>query len=145
MKTKIFRFTPIENPHPFVFATALRKKVFVEEQGVKREDEFDEFENTSIHYVVRSGHKYLGTARWRFTDEGIKLERFAVKKEYRNQGVGSELLNHILDEVKKKENKKIYLHAQLPAVKFYERAGFVKEGELFSECNIDHYKMVYKG
>ena len=124
------------------FVTHIRKKVFVIEQKVRPEEEFDEFENTSNHYLGYYGTIKAGTARWRNTDEGIKLERFAVLQKYRDKGIGSAILKRVLDDIKG-EGKKIYLHAQLPAVKFYERAGFVKEGDMFSECNIDHYKMIY--
>ena len=124
----------------------IRKKVFVEEQKVNREDEYDVFEDISNHYLGWVERNRVATARWRETKEGIKLERFAVLKPYRNSGMGTAVLAKVLEDVKKEgKNKKIYLHAQLPAVKFYERAGFVKEGPMFSECNIDHYKMIYKG
>jgi|ERR1017187_6776483 predicted GNAT family N-acyltransferase len=132
------------SPEKRFFILHIRKKVFVEEQNVNREDEFDEFDTTSNHYLAYYGPIKAGTARWRITEEGIKLERFAILKKYRNKGIGTAILNKVM-EVVKKEGKKIYLHAQLPAIKFYERAGFVKEGNMFSECNIDHYKMVYKG
>lgn len=125
------------------FVNNIRKKVFVDEQKVRPEDEFDEFEKESTHYLGFYGTVKAGTARWRKTDEGIKLERFAVLQKYRNKGLGTAILNKVLEDVKN-EGKKIYLHAQLSAVKFYERAGFVKEGDIFSECNIDHYKMVFK-
>ena len=132
-----------DNNFLFFHAKVIRKKVFVVEQKVRPEEELDEFEKQSTHYLAYYGARQVGTARWRFTEEGIKLERFAVIEKYRNLAIGSAILNKVLEDVKN-EGKKIYLHAQVSAVKFYERAGFVKEGGLFSECNIDHYKMVYK-
>ncbi len=121
----------------------IRKKVFVEEQKVNRDEEYDEFENTSQHYLGWEGRSRVATARWRHTSEGVKLERFAVLNGYRNKGMGTDLLKKVLADARE-EGKNIYLHAQLPAVSLYERAGFVKEGEMFSECGIEHYKMVYK-
>ncbi len=138
---RITDFNAVQKFHVF----NIRKKVFVFEQNVRAEDEYDQYEETSNHYIAKIEMKYVGTARWRFTDEGIKLERFAVLDAYRNEGIGTLILNKVLEDVKKEGKKKIYLHAQLPAIKFYERAGFVKEGPQFSECNIDHYKMVLKG
>lgn len=132
-----------DNNFLFFHAKVIRKKVFVIEQKVRPEEEFDEFENESTHYLAYCGARQVGTARWRFTGDGIKLERFAVIEKYRNLAIGTAILNKVLEDVKN-EGKKIYLHAQLPAVKFYERAGFVKEGDQFSECNIEHFKMVYK-
>ncbi|MEI6815490.1 MAG: GNAT family N-acetyltransferase [Bacteroidota bacterium] len=123
--------------------TNIRRKVFVEEQGVAREEEFDQFEDESQHFLVMFGYSKAGTARWRTTGDGIKLERFAVLPKHRNSGVGSALVKAVLFDVMDK-GKKIYLHAQLRAIPLYERNGFVKEGNMFSECNIDHFKMVYK-
>ena len=123
-------------------AFAIRQKVFVEEQKVSREEEYDEHESTANHYLVYVDDKPVATARWRFTDKGIKLERFSVLSEYRNQGVGSALINHILSVVKSYE-KLIYLHAQVAAMNVYSRNGFEAVGELFYEANIPHYKMIY--
>ena len=123
-------------------AFEIRRKVFVMEQEVEEREEYDEFEPTSIHYLVLINEIPVGTARWRITENGIKLERFAVLKEFRNAGAGRTVLLKILEEVKPL-GKKIYLNAQVTAMKFYEREGFVPEGEMFMECNIKHYRMVY--
>ena len=125
-------------------AFGIRRKVFVDEQKVSRKEEFDSHEQESRHYLVFLDNVPIGAARWRRTDKGIKLERFAVLKEHRNSGAGNAVLKKVLEDVVPL-NEKIYLHAQLPAVNFYKRAGFVTEGELFSEANIDHYKMSLKG
>ena len=120
----------------------IRKIVFVDEQKVSREEEFDQFEKGSLHYLGFVDNKPSGTARWRFTDKGIKLERFAVLKELRGKGVAAAILEKVLSDVKPFD-KKIYLHAQVTAVGFYEKYGFKKEGPMFSEANIDHYTMSY--
>jgi predicted GNAT family N-acyltransferase len=125
----------------FDMARFIRQKVFIEEQEVDESEEFDEYEDLSKHYLILDGNKAVGTARWRHIGDKIKLERFAVLKEYRSQGFGNQILRAILDEVLTLK-KPIYLHAQLRAVPFYERQGFKKVGEMFSECDIDHYKMV---
>ena len=70
----------------------VRNTVFVIEQKVSREEEFDEFESSSVHYLGTVNGQPAGTARWRITEEGIKLERFAVLDKYRNQKVGSQIL-----------------------------------------------------
>ena len=118
----------------------IRKKVFVEEQHVSREEEYDQYEESSRHYLVFVDEEPVGTARWRRTDSGIKLERFAVLKEYRNSGAGTVILNKVLEDVIPMKEK-IYLNAQVTAVNFYLRAGFVKEGDEFIEANIRHYRM----
>jgi predicted GNAT family N-acyltransferase len=125
----------------FQAVEAIRKKVFVDEQEVAPEEEFDEFESTSKHYLLFVNSIPVATARWRYIDDKIKCERFALLKEYRNMGYGSILLKHILNEISGKSDE-VYLHAQLKAIPFYERQGFQKIGEQFSECDILHYKMI---
>ena len=82
----------------------------------------------------------IATTRWRNTKKGIKLERFAMLQEYRNKGIGSELLQRIMKDVSSL-GKKIYLHAQIKEVSYYERVGFVKKGDVFVEAGIEHYLM----
>lgn len=118
----------------------IRRKVFVEEQKVSPEEEYDEFEDSSRHFLLLADGQSVGTARWRSTDKGIKLERFAVLPEYRNLGAGSMLVKSVLEEVNDKHGL-IYLHAQVAAMKLYERAGFKATGPLFFEAGIAHYKM----
>jgi predicted GNAT family N-acyltransferase len=142
MHTDVISFTAADI-ELFETACEIRRQVFVEEQKVSREEEFDEFEENSRHYLVYSDGQPVGTARWRYTDNGLKLERFAMLKEYRNKKVGSIILKRILSDVEGLSDY-IYLHAQLPAVNFYAREGFEKDGPMFSECNIDHYKMVLR-
>lgn len=120
----------------------VRNEVFVVEQMVSREEEFDEFEQSSIHYLGTIAGRPAGTARWRITSGGIKLERFAVVKDLRNSGIGSAILQKVLDDVIPL-NLPVYLNAQLKAIPFYERHGFKKVGDMFVEANIDHFKMVF--
>ncbi len=120
----------------------IRQEVFVKEQRVSREEEFDEFEKSSIHYLGTFSGTDAGTARWRITDKGIKLERFAVLAEFRMKGVAAKILHQVLEHVTP-IGLKIYLHAQVSAVGFYEKNGFKKEGSMFTEANIDHFKMYF--
>ena len=122
----------------------IRQRVFVEEQQVSREEEYDEHEDESMHYMLLVEKQPAGTARWRFTNDGVKLERFAILPQFRNNGAGSALVKAVLSDVLPHQ-KMIYLNAQVPAMNLYKRAGFVAEGELFYEANIPHYKMIYKG
>ncbi|MCB2219761.1 MAG: GNAT family N-acetyltransferase [Bacteroidetes bacterium] len=119
----------------------IRTKVFIEEQDVTPEIEY-EFEEEGNYYLLFVDGKPIATARWRETDQGIKLERFALLKEYRNQGLGTILLNEVLQDVKKL-NKSIYLHSQVKAINYYKRAGFKEEGEHFWEAEIEHVKMIF--
>lgn len=119
----------------------VRRKVFVEEQKVDEDEEYDEFETSSTHLIAKLNKKEVGTCRFRNTDKGIKLERFAVLKNARNKNVGKKLLMNALSMVDKSQH--IYLHAQVQVVGFYSKYGFKKVGNEFIEANIRHYKMVY--
>ena len=123
-------------------AFEVRRIVFVDEQKVSREEEFDEFEKDSHHYLAFNKSEPVGTARWRVTEKGIKLERFAVLSSQRDKGIGTKILAEVLNDLKGKTDK-IYLHAQLKAVNFYKRAGFIEDGPHFWEANIEHVKMVF--
>lgn len=125
----------------------IRDRVFIDEQEVSPEEEFDEYEQASRHFLALLNGKPAGTARWRQTEKGVKLERFAVLKEYRKYGVGMALVKEVLADVLAEipEPKLIYLHAQSHAISFYEKCGFVAVGEEFSEANILHRKMYHPG
>ena len=135
----------IDTPTELETVFQIRQKVFVEEQNVSPEEEYDEFENTSAHFLATFEGEPAGVARWRETDKGVKLERFAVLAQFRNKAVGSHVLKAVLSDVlPQHQDKTIYLHAQLPAIPFYARHGFEKYGPQFSECDIEHFKMILK-
>ncbi len=122
---------------------AIRKEVFVEEQGVDISQEYDEFEDKAFHYLLRYNSKNIGAARRRFTNFGVKLERFAIVKNYRGQGMGKFLVEEVLKDLDA-NSVNIYLHAQVQVVNFYANLNFKKEGPLFEEAGIHHYKMIFK-
>ena len=126
-------------------AFAIREKVFQQEQGVPAALEHDEHDRRDArHYLARAADGTpAGAARWRETAHGVKLERFAVLESFRNQKIGAVLLHAVLTEVQAElPDADVYLNAQLRAVPFYERHGFRKEGEVFEEASIQHYRMV---
>nr|WP_225975295.1 GNAT family N-acetyltransferase [Anseongella ginsenosidimutans] len=119
---------------------SIRQKVFVEEQQVSPEEEYDEFEAVSVHFLAKLNGTPAGTARWRKTGQGYKLERFAVLKEFRGSGLGSALMKALLSDLPA-DASSVYLNAQLDARKLYEKFGFRQEGEEFLEAGIRHYRM----
>ncbi|AMR27304.1 GNAT family acetyltransferase [Hymenobacter psoromatis] len=127
-------------------AFTIREKVFVGEQNVPAEAEYDAHDRaaTTRHYLAQVDGQPAGAARWRPTENGVKLERFAVLPAFRNQGVGEALVHQVLADVQTQapDAAQVYLHAQLRAIPLYERTGFHKVGEMFEECDIQHYRMV---
>jgi predicted GNAT family N-acyltransferase len=119
---------------------AIRREVFVGEQNCPPELEW-EHEEESNHFLATVDGVPAGASRWRKTDKGYKLERFAVLKSFRGKGVGQALVQAVLNDLPN-EADYIYLHAQVDAVTLYERFGFVKTGPEFEEAGIRHYKMI---
>lgn len=126
-------------------AFKVREEVFIKEQKVRPEEEYDEFEDSSTHFIAYDQQgKACGTARWRLTEHGIKMERFAVLLNSRKLGVGKAIMQAMLEDIENDPNvsqQKIYLHAQVTAVEFYEQFDFEVVGDEFMECNIKHFTM----
>lgn len=123
-------------------AWAIRKEVFVVEQACPEAIEW-EHEEESTHFIAKIGTQYVGTARYRPTSNGIKLERIAVLKAYRKNGVATALIQYILKVLPRNQTK--YLHAQTQAKAVYDKNNFEATGSLFDEAGIEHVKMIYKG
>jgi predicted GNAT family N-acyltransferase len=123
-------------------AVKLRTMVFVEEQKISARLEIDENEDIASYVVVYENGQPVSTGRYRETEIGIKMERFATLPEFRGKGMGRIVVNAILKEILPLK-KTIYLHSQESAVEFYLKNGFILIGEPFSEAGIRHYKMVY--
>ncbi len=121
---------------------AIRREVFVGEQNCPPELEW-EHEEESNHFLATVNGDPAGASRWRKTEKGYKLERFAVLKQFRGSGVGQALVQAVLNDLPKDADY-IYLHAQVQAVSLYERFGFEKTGPEFEEAGIRHYKMLRK-
>tara|TARA_B100001758_G_scaffold247581_1_gene266033 strand:+ start:10267 stop:10701 length:435 start_codon:yes stop_codon:yes gene_type:complete len=123
-------------------AHKIRYDVFVVGQKCPEEIEW-EFEEESTHFIVFNDGEAVATARHRKTEKGYKLERFAVRKINRGKGYGHIVLKEILKDLKN-ISEKIYMHAQIQVLPFYQKVGFIKEGRSFEEAGIMHYKMVLK-
>ena len=120
---------------------AIRKIVFVEEQNCPPELEWEN-EEVSTHFLALFNNEPCGACRWRKTENGYKLERFAVLKEYRGKGIGKALVATVLEDLPKDDGAEVYLNAQLDAMSLYARFGFQAVGEQFEEAGIQHFKMI---
>ncbi|MDF3078510.1 MAG: family N-acetyltransferase [Sphingobacteriaceae bacterium] len=119
----------------------IRRVVFVGEQNCPPELEWEN-EDVSTHFLATVNGKPAGASRWRKTENGYKLERFAVLREYRGIGVGQTLVKTVLADLP--DTGYVYLNAQLDAMGLYGKFGFVKVGEQFEEAGIQHFKMELK-
>ena len=144
LRTQIFacmlEVKKVYDPLDLELVFAIRREVFVVEQHCPPELEW-EHEEESNHFLATIDGVPVGASRWRRTEKGYKLERFAVLAAFRGKGVGQKLVNSVLADLPP-DASGVYLHAQVQAVSFYEQFGFVKTGPLFSEAGIRHYKMV---
>ena len=120
-------------------ARPVRETVFVNEQAVPLDMEWDEWDVQSDHAVaLDSAGKAIGTGR--LLPEG-RIGRMAVLKEWRGQGVGAAVLRSLLERALQRGMRRVTLHAQKQAVGFYLRFGFSARGEEFSEAGIPHLEM----
>ncbi len=143
MVLKILSFSS-NNTELFNKAMSIRFEVFSGEQNIDKDIEFDGLDyGETVHYLVTVDDKPVATLRWRETDEGIKIERMAVLKQYRHLAIGMLLLRYVLQELKNAKTK-IYLHAQQQVVDFYKKNHFKVASEVFYEANIPHVKMIYE-
>lgn len=119
--------------------TAVRRAVFVVEQGVPESLELDEHDAGSHHVLVcdRVGNP-IGAGRIK-TDG--QIGRMAVLKAWRGQGVGRTILTALLEQAQRQGHARVFLHAQAGAVGFYEQCGFVVCGEPFKAAGIQHRRM----
>lgn len=120
-------------------AQELRVEVFVVEQGVPIELEWDEGDEVSIHAVAYDAEG-LPVATGRLLPDG-HIGRMAVRKSARGLGIGSMVLNALLAEARRLGYGQLMLHAQTHAIDFYRKHGFVEEGDEFMEAGIAHRLM----
>ena len=124
-------------------ARQVRDAVFVDEQKVPRNIEWDEHDAVSRHVIARdSDGGAIGTGRLLVDGH---IGRMAVLADWRGKGVGRALLEKLLEEARQQGHPHLALHAQTQASGFYRRFGFVEEGPEFMEAGIPHRTMVRSG
>ncbi|WP_068622636.1 GNAT family N-acetyltransferase [Paenibacillus tuaregi] len=131
----------IELEHAF----SIRKKVFVEEQGVPLKDEFDEFDRlngTCEHVLAYYDGKPVGAGRVRILDGKGKIERICILERYRKFGVGRKIINSLEEISSNKGLLQVKLHGQSQAKGFYEKLGYRAASAEFMEDRIPHFLMI---
>jgi predicted GNAT family N-acyltransferase len=119
----------------------IRQLVFIDEQHVPEQLEWDEFDTGSTHFIVTIDNRTIASARLK--PDG-QIGRMAVRAEYRNQGIGNKLLEYVLQYAASSGLDHVYLHAQMSAIPFYEKHDFSAIGGIFYEAGIPHKKMLLK-
>jgi predicted GNAT family N-acyltransferase len=132
-------------------ASAVRTEVFVKEQGIPAELEWDEIDKTCIHVVVYletgSTSKAVGTGRLiapQKINGPAKIGRMAVLKDYRRQGIGDDIMQALIEHAFDADYQTIELSAQSYAQEFYSNHGFEANDEPYLEVGIPHQKMTLR-
>lgn len=122
-------------------ALHVRKEVFVGEQNVPMEEEIDEFENTSDHFVLYDEDEPVGAGRFRVKEGQGKVERICVLSTTRGKGAGKRIMNFIEEHARSKEVPALILNAQTHAIPFYENLGYSVTSDEFLDAGIPHKSM----
>ncbi len=152
---------PVADDDDRLVMRKIRDIVFIQEQDVPIEIEFDEFDSIGSddpsnlsdgnpqgehaeHFLAILNGKAVGCCRFRQAGDWTKLERIAVYKEFRGKGIGEAMMQFLLDKCVERGYEMVYLHAQCQSQGFYAKMGFEPVGDIFDEAGIDHTKMVWK-
>lgn len=119
----------------------IRQRVFLVEQKVPPEEEFDDDDRTAIHVIAWLGDAAVATGRLILRTDHARVGRMAVLREHRGHGVGRAVLDELVRSAQDLKVCRVILHAQVHAIGFYEAAGFLRFGDVFEEAGIPHRSM----
>ena len=125
----------------YVPLSMIREKVFIEEQKVTPQLEWDGKDEEAIHFLAYQDEKAIGCARAFVIENHMQLGRMAVLKEYRNKGIGSFLIEKAITTAKLNQLSKISISAQCHAIDFYKKFGFEVTSEIYLDAGISHQDM----
>ncbi|PDY48800.1 GNAT family N-acetyltransferase [Bacillus pseudomycoides] len=123
-------------------AFSVRKQVFVEEQHVSAEEEYDQFEKTAKHVVIYDDDIPVGAGRFRIAQGIGKMERICVLSSHRKKGIGKIIMDALEAYAKEESLPKLKLHAQTHAESFYKKLGYETVSDVFMEADIPHVVMI---
>lgn len=124
-------------------AAQIRRKVFIEEQQVAEEEEWDDLDARCNHLILYANDNPAATGRI-VPGKPVLLGRIAVLREFRGRGLGAEIVNRMASKAFADGADDVHLHAQIQAQGFYEKLGFVAYGEPYDEAGIPHISMCKK-
>lgn len=116
----------------------IREQVFIQEQQIAPEDEWDAEDAVSLHFMVYDQAQPVATARLLNNNS---IGRVAVLKAYRGQGVGKLLMEAVISQARTERREFLKLSSQVHAVSFYAGLGFAAHGEEYLDCGIPHIDM----
>ena len=119
----------------------IREKVFIQEQKVTPQLEWDGMDEKAIHFLVFNDKAAIGCARAIVIKDHMQLGRMAVLKEYRGQGIGSALIEKAMTTAKLNQLSAIYISAQCHAINFYKKFGFEVTSDIYLNAEIPHRDM----
>lgn len=120
----------------------LRRKVFIEEQGIAEADEIDDLDGQAVHLLATISGRPVGTARLLRKGATGKIGRVCVLPETRGSGLGAALIRAGIDHfAADPAYAEVYLSAQVPVLAFYEKLGFVAHGAEYDDAGIPHRDM----
>lgn len=119
-------------------AKAIREQVFIDEQSITPCDEWDELDAVSTHFVLYQDQQAVATARLLVNDS---IGRVAVLKTARGQNLGLTLMQYVIAYAKQQGRVSVHLSSQVHAIPFYQRLGFITQGEQYLDCDIPHISM----
>ena len=120
---------------------AIRRVVFIEEQGVSLADEVDGRDGEAEHLLALLDGAPVGTARMLVEGETGKIGRVAVLAGARGKGIGAALIRAAVDRLRERGLRVARLGAQTHALGFYEGLGFRAEGPVYDDAGIPHRDM----
>jgi predicted GNAT family N-acyltransferase len=124
-------------------AFKVRHEVFILEQRVPEDLEIDEIDPVALHVLAYSDKTCIGTARLHINDDGSgQIGRMAVLSPFRDKGLGRQIMKVLIETAKSKGVLSLILHAQVSAIPFYEKLGFMANGPLYDEAGIPHRNMM---
>lgn len=133
----------MHGPAGLLRAAALRREVFIEEQNVPEELEWDDYDAVAQHYLASCEGEIVAVARVIELPEGqrSKVQRVAVRRDLRQSGIGSQLMQRVIGDATRAHRHELVLDAQTHAIAFYRRLGFEVRTPLFLDAGIPHVQM----
>jgi predicted GNAT family N-acyltransferase len=118
----------------------VRRRVFIEEQGIPAYLEWDG-QDTACQHVLATDPRQAAIGTGRLDPRG-RIGRMAVLPSWRSRGIGSALLDALIALARRQDHREVVVHAQCTVAGFYRKAGFREQGRPFTEAGIEHLKMV---